>query len=332
MQGDVLHGLLNLAGGHSLSGDSLGGGVEADGHIADGGDGEDIVAVSVSVCAAPAVGPGTIGDLELQGADAHALIDLFVQTGLGIQGHAVGGVGGIPCGAEDSGVVAGDDVIVGNSRSGGLGDDGFGAGVSVITGGGRVGEGANTVTAVPHHIVAHTSGELGKIRSLIPVTGTIILNAVDNDSSSSCGNLELVNVVRTIVFHEGHSGAGPGNIVVASCVKAIRTDICPQPVILEIDNSGGLCREDGQRCQSQHHGDDHDQAQHAFGESCFVLHCQKSSFCIFRVYQIDYKRKIAVTQLTLSQKYLLPFCAYFPFPVSVLCQISQKFEKSRKSI
>ena len=69
--------------------------VESDGHIADGSQGELIVAISAGT--APAIGPGAVGNLEGMGTCRNAGVCLFIQTGFSIPGHGVGGFARSPC-------------------------------------------------------------------------------------------------------------------------------------------------------------------------------------------------------------------------------------------
>ena len=91
----------NIVVGHVNQGhnDLLGLGVEGDQNVLNLlGDKLEVVSAAVL---APGVGPGAVGDLELMGTGGDVLIVLLVQAGLGVQGHLVGIVAGVPAGAAE---------------------------------------------------------------------------------------------------------------------------------------------------------------------------------------------------------------------------------------
>ena len=76
--------------------DLLGFCIEGDGHVLNFVQGELVVRTIL----APAVVPGTVGDLELMGACRNAHIDLFIQA-VSVQGHLVGLIIAGPCVAAE---------------------------------------------------------------------------------------------------------------------------------------------------------------------------------------------------------------------------------------
>ena len=76
--------------------DLLGVSIEGDGHVLNFVQGE----LEVRTILAPAVVPGTVGNLELMGAGRNAHIDLFVQA-VSVQGHLIGLIIAGPCVAAE---------------------------------------------------------------------------------------------------------------------------------------------------------------------------------------------------------------------------------------
>ena len=166
VDGHPFHRLCHFTGGFAGDLDFFGVCIESDGHIADGIEGELIVAVSAGT--APGIGPGAIGDLEGMGTCRNAGVCLFIQTGLGVESHGVVGVGDIPCGAAQVCSTGNDVGSGGDLRAAFIAATSRGSGIAQSQGVVSIhhqGKGYFHITGNKQLIYA--LGKLGGIRSVV---------------------------------------------------------------------------------------------------------------------------------------------------------------------
>ena len=142
---------------------------------------------------------------------------------------------------------------------------------------GRVGICAKGIAVIPHHVIALVFGNdliSLNIGSLVPIAGTVILDAVENQAGDAHGNFGLINIISTVVFHKLHLCTGPcaPDVLIGRGIKGVCANVRPHPVVLEIDSLGLLCGRSHGRHKTDDHGKDHDQAQYPFQCLKSVLH------------------------------------------------------------
>ena len=92
------------------------------------------------------------------------------------------------------------------------------------------------VAVIPEHIVADTVvPAFFNIRGLVPISGAVILDAVDDHATGIVRDLTHINIVGAIVAVYFHGSARPGDIVSPIAVPIVQAHVTPFPVVLEVD-------------------------------------------------------------------------------------------------